>query len=95
VCYDCETLEERKEHEPKGSALSMAAAMGIEILTEDQYRHLQTQGEFDTKTSSWEKTPLDIRSLGGAFSATAVTTTSSRTTTARSRASRREDSAPG
>ena len=67
VCYDSEALESRKEHKPKNSALGMAAAMGIEILTEEQYRQLQQLGEFDTKTSSWVKTPADIRELGGAL----------------------------
>jgi hypothetical protein len=67
VCYDRDALEARKEHKPKDSAIDMAAAMGIEILTEEQYRELQTLGEFDTKTSSWVKTPSDIRKLGGAI----------------------------
>lgn len=67
VCYDTEALESRKEHKPKNSAIGMAAAMGIEILTEEQYRELQQVGEFDTKTSSWVKTPSDIRQLGGAL----------------------------
>jgi hypothetical protein len=67
VCYDREALEARKEHKPKNSAMDMAAAMGIEILTEAQYRELQTSGEFDTKTSSWVKTPPEIRALGGAI----------------------------
>jgi hypothetical protein len=67
VCYDGEALESRKEHKPKNSALEMAAAMGIEILTEEQYRELQQFGKFDTKTSSWIKTPADIRKLGGAL----------------------------
>jgi hypothetical protein len=67
VCYDREALESRKEHKPKNSAIDMAAAMGIEILTEEQYRELQTLGNFDTKTSSWVKTPPDIRKLGGAL----------------------------
>lgn len=66
VCYDHEALEKRKEHKPKDSALNMAADMGIEILTEDEYRELQKLGKFDTKTSSWIKTPDDIRKLGGA-----------------------------
>ena len=61
VCYDAEALASRKEHKPKNSAVEMAAAMGIEILTEEQYRQLQQLGEFDTKTSSWVKTPGDIR----------------------------------
>jgi hypothetical protein len=67
VCYDREALESRKEHRPKHCAVDMAAAMGIELLTEDQYRELQELGEFDTKTSSWVKTPSDIRALGGAI----------------------------
>lgn len=67
VCYDREALEARKEHKPKDSAMNMAAAMGIEILTEEQYRELQELGEFDLKTSSWIKTPPDIRKLGGAL----------------------------
>ena len=67
VCYDREALETRKEHKPKNSAINMAAAMGIEILTEEQYRELQKLGDFDTKTSSWVKTPSDIRKLGGAL----------------------------
>ena len=67
VCYDREALNARKEHKPKDSALDMAAAMGIEILTEEQYRGLQTLGRFDLKTSSWLKTPAEIRSLGGAI----------------------------
>ena len=67
VCYDCEALESRKEHKPKNNAIDMAAAMGIDILTEEQYRELQKLGNLDTKTSSWIKTPLDIRKLGGAI----------------------------
>lgn len=67
VCYDPEALESRKEHKPKNSALDLAAAMGIELLTEKQYRELQKLGDFDTKTSSWVKTPSDIRKLGGAL----------------------------
>jgi hypothetical protein len=67
VCYDREALEARKEHKPKNSTTDMAAAMGIEILTEAQYRELQTLGEFDTKTSSWVQTPPDIRARGGAI----------------------------
>ena len=65
-CYDREALESRKEHKPKNSALVMADAMGIEILTEEQYRALQKLGNFDLKTSSWVKTPAEIRKLGGA-----------------------------
>jgi hypothetical protein len=67
VCYDREGLESRKEHQPEDSAIDMAAAMGIELLTEEQYRELQKLGSFDTKTSSWVKTPSDIRKLGGAL----------------------------
>jgi hypothetical protein len=67
VCYDGEALESRKEHKPKNSAVDMAAAMGIALLTEQQYRELQELGEFDTKTSSWVQTPADIRELGGAL----------------------------
>jgi hypothetical protein len=67
VCYDRDGLESRKEHKPKNSAIDMATAMGIELLTEEQYRELQTLGQFDTKTSSWLKTPSDIRKLGGAI----------------------------
>jgi len=67
VCYDREALNARKEHKPKDSAIDMAAAMGIELLTEEQYRELQKLGEFDTKTSSWVQTPSDIRKLGGAL----------------------------
>ena len=67
VCYDREALESRKEHKPEDSAIDMAAAMGIELLTEEQYRELQKRGNFDTETSSWVKTPSDIRKLGGAL----------------------------
>src|SRR6476660_6498634 len=67
VCYDREALEARKEHKPKNSATDMAAAMDIELLTEEQYRELQKLGDFDTKTSSWVKTPSEIRKLGGAL----------------------------
>ncbi|HLH37161.1 MAG TPA: DUF4256 domain-containing protein [Alloacidobacterium sp.] len=66
LCYDREALESRKENKPANSATDMAAAMGIELLTEEQYRELQKLGEFDTKTSSWVKTPSNIRKLGGA-----------------------------
>src|SRR4030095_9345580 len=66
LCYDREALNSRKEHKPKNSAIDMAADMGIELLTEEQYRELQQLGEFDTKTSSWVKTPDEIRELGGA-----------------------------
>jgi hypothetical protein len=67
LCYDREALESRKEHKPESDAIDMAAAMGIELLTEEQYRALQKLGDFDTKTSSWVKTPSDIRKLGGAL----------------------------
>lgn len=67
VCYDGEARKSRKEHKPKDSALEMAAAMGIELLTEEHYRALQELGEFDTKTSSWLATPADVRDLGGAI----------------------------
>jgi hypothetical protein len=67
LCYDRQALESRKEHKPKGNAVETAAAMGIELLTEEQYRTLQTLGNFDAKTSSWVKTPSDIRELGGAL----------------------------
>ena len=67
LCYDREALDSRKEHKPKNSVMDMAAAMGIEVLTEEQYFELQKLGEFDTKRSSWIKTPADIRKLGGAL----------------------------
>ena len=67
VCYDREALEARKAFKPEDNAIDMAAAMGIELLTEEQYRELQKLGNFDTKTSSWVKTPSDIRKLGGAL----------------------------
>ena len=67
LCYDRQALESRKEHKPENSAIDLAAAMGIELLTEDEYRELQKLGNFDTKTSSWVKTPSDIRKLGGAL----------------------------
>jgi hypothetical protein len=67
VCYDREALESRKEHKPENNAVDMAATMGIELLTEEQYRELQKLGNFDTKTSSWVKTPSHIRKLGGAI----------------------------
>jgi hypothetical protein len=67
ACYDRESLNSRKEHKPKHNAIDMAAAIGIELLTEEQYRKLQQLGDFDTKTSSWVKTPADIRKLGGAL----------------------------
>lgn len=67
LCYDHEALESRKENKPENSAMDLAAAMGIELLTEEQYRDLQKLGHFDTKTSSWVKTPSAIRKLGGAL----------------------------
>jgi Protein of unknown function (DUF4256) len=67
ICYDREALDSRKENKPKNSAADMASAMGIELLTEEQYRDLQKLGEFDLKTSSWVKTPVEIRKLGGAL----------------------------
>jgi len=67
LCYDREALDSRKENKPKGSAVEMAAAIGIELLTEEQYRELQKFGEIDTKTSSWVKTPSAVRKLGGAL----------------------------
>ncbi len=67
LCYDREALNSRKENKPKGNAMDMAAAIGVELLTEEQYRELQKLGTFDTKTSSWVKTPSDIRKLGGAI----------------------------
>jgi hypothetical protein len=67
ICYDHEALESRKEHKPDNSAIEMAADMGIELLTEEQYRELQKLGDFDMKTSSWVKTPADVRKLGGAL----------------------------
>jgi hypothetical protein len=67
VCYDPEALASRKEHKPKNSALGMAAAMGVEVLTEEQYRDLQALGNFDLKTSSWVRTPSKVRELGGAL----------------------------
>lgn len=67
VCYDREALESRKAHKPENNAIDMAAAMGIELLTAEQYRELQKLGNFDTKTSSWVKTPSEIRKLGGAI----------------------------
>jgi len=67
VCYDREGLESRKEHKPANSAIDMAAAIGIELLTEHQYRELQAIGTFDTKTSSWLQTPTEVRELGGAL----------------------------
>jgi Protein of unknown function (DUF4256) len=67
ICYDGEALNSRKENKPKDSAINLAAGMGIELLTEEQYRELQKLGNFDTKTSSWVETPSDIRKLGGAL----------------------------
>ncbi|MFE8598630.1 DUF4256 domain-containing protein [Archangium violaceum] len=67
VCYDREGMDSRKENKPENNAMDMASAMGIELLTEEQYRELQKLGEFDTKTSSWVQTPSDIRKLGGAL----------------------------
>jgi hypothetical protein len=67
LCFDGQALESRKEHKPEDSAIEMAAAMGVELLSEDEYRELQKLGDFDTKTSSWVKTPSDIRELGGAL----------------------------
>jgi hypothetical protein len=67
ICYDREGLESRKEYKPENNAIDMAAAMGIELLTEEQYRELQKLGNFDTKSSSWVKTPSEIRKLGGAL----------------------------
>lgn len=66
-CYDREGLESRKEHKPKSTAMDMAAAMGVELLTEDEYHELQSRGEFDLKTTTWLKTPAEIRKLGGAI----------------------------
>ena len=67
LCYDREALDSRKEHKPKDSAMGMAAVMGVELLTEGQYQELQKLGSFDTKSSSWVKTPADVRKLGGAI----------------------------
>ena len=67
VCYDQEALESRKKHKPENSAINMASQMGIELLTEDEYRTLQEFGTFDLKSSSWVKTPANIRELGGAL----------------------------
>ncbi len=67
ICYDREALDSRKEHKPKNNAMDMAADMGVELLSEEQYRELQKLGNFDTKSSSWLKAPADIRKLGGAI----------------------------
>ncbi len=67
ICYDRAGLDSRKEHKPKNTAIDMAAEMGVELLTEEQYRELQKLGEFDTKSSTWVKTPAEIRKLGGAI----------------------------
>lgn len=67
LCYDREALNSRKENKPKGNAVDMATVMGVELLTEEQYRELQKTGEFDLKTSSWVKTPANVRKLGGAL----------------------------
>jgi hypothetical protein len=67
LCYDREALESRRENKPKGNAMDMATAMGVELLTEEQYRELQKLGDFDTKTSSWVRTPSNVRELGGAL----------------------------
>ena len=67
LCYDREALESRKENKPEGNAVDMASAMGVELLSEEQYRELQKLGEFDLKTSSWVKTPSDVRKLGGSL----------------------------
>lgn len=67
LCYDCQALDSRKENKPKNSVMDMATAMGISLLSEEQYRELQKLGKFDTKTSSWIETPPEIRKLGGAI----------------------------
>ena len=84
ICYDREGLESRKEHPPKNNAMDLAAAMGVELLTEEQYRELQELGEFDRKTSSWVKTPADIRNSVVPFLVTAASAACSFITTARS-----------
>src|SRR6184192_4426124 len=83
VCYDREALESRKEHKPENNAIDMAAAMGIELLTEERYRELQELGNFDTKTSNWIKTPSDIKNSGAPSFVIAATTVSSCITTVR------------
>jgi len=82
ICYDREALESRKENKPGNSVMDMADAMGIDLLTVDQYRELQTLGNFDSKTSSWVKTPAEIRKLGGAIFVITATDRSSCITTA-------------
>jgi hypothetical protein len=84
ICYDRTALESRKEHKPANNAMDMAADMGTELLTEEQYRELQQLGDFDTKTSSWVKTPADIRKLGGAILLISATAMSSCITTEQS-----------
>ena len=95
VCYDREGWESRKEHRPKNTAMDMAAAMGIELLTEEQYQELQKLGNFDTKTSSWVKRLLTLESLAVRSIAIAVTAASSWVTTARSLTMPPEDSVAG
>ena len=91
-CYDREALESRKEHKPKDSAMDVATNMGIELLTEEQYRELQQYGNFDMKTSSWIKTPAAIRKLGAHSFVISVTTLSSCITTAQNLTMQPEDS---
>src|SRR5262249_36999704 len=79
LCYDDEALESRKEHKPKDSAVGMATTMGVELLTEEEYFELQKLGEFDTKRSSWIKTPPEIRKLGGALYCATVASSSGTT----------------
>src|ERR1035437_1048055 len=83
LCYDCEALDARKEYKPENNAIEMAAAMGIEVLTEEEYRKLQKVGNFDKKTSSWVRTPVDIENSVAPSFVIAATTMSSRTTTVR------------